>query len=1322
MEYKNKKYLSVYGIRLTGMIVLFLIWGTDGLSQVIQPQYFSITEGVSSPVVQTVLQDSYGMLWIGTGNGLQKYNGHRFESFRTVSGNPGSLLHNNVWGLIEDVEKNLWVANEQGISKYNRKKNEFINYNIAEQFNISGLEGGRIFNFYIDSQDKLWGLGFQAGLLFYDPQSDQWNRADYLLDDVAGTINTGDFLLGFAEDSNRRLWAGSIGNGLLVKNRTDSYFSPAEIDEGNRIDFTTPINHITSLYADSANIIWITTRNGIYKYNPESTVLKTITEYDYSQAITLNYWNRILQDNEGNIWISNNFRGILKFDGISDHFEEITVSGISRGIDNRMELVTTDFTIDKSGIFWFGTTSLGLLKYNPVENPFTVYTHDSATEGSISYNGIFGILESSISPGTIYVGTRGGGGLNIFDQQKKTFRQVVIQGVQDMYGGSARTILEEADGSLWVGSWGDGLIKLDPDYREVNRYTHDPDSPNSISNNSVRVIKKDGNGVYWIGTNNGLNLFDPDTGQFKQIQSLLTRSFTKELHELLSQKLLSNSKVAGIEEVEDYQNLTHTFEVEETGRYLIMAVGEGTGDLMFDYGWLEDASNNPVWSAEEINDSYYAGGAFKNRIFIDDITLDAGTYNLRYISDGSHSYENWNQEPPAFTGLWGITVLKLDDSEPDASILSILNQTRDEYSNYRLITGNNIRSIHVSDNSVWIATDNNGLNKIDLDTYTVTTYMHDEADSNTIISNVLLEIYEAPDGILWITTLEGLSRFDPVTEQFTNYTERDGLATNLLSSVIPGDDGNLWITSQSGISHMVTNTAIEKITFVNYFSEDGLGGNSFIPLGSLRASDGMIYFGGDHGLVEFSHFSPNLTPPDIVISDFRIANESVRTMGDDSPVSVSLYDLEEITLSHSQNYFSIDFLALHYANPQKNQYGYMLAGFDDDWIYDNSTSASYANLKPGEYNFIVRASNSDGIWNEDGKSVKITILPPWWLTWWAYSLYLLIFIGGVFTVDRVQRRRIISRERKIALEKELQQKKEIENAYRKLEAAHENLKAAQTQLVQQEKLASLGQLTAGIAHEIKNPLNFVNNFSEVSREMITELREEIDGFLTGFQTGGKTRLISNEQKKSADLILELLVELESNQAKIHEHGTRADSIVKSMLQHSRGGSGKMEPTDLNAMIKEYTNLAFHGMRAGKDPINVDIELDLDEQIGMVHMIAEDFSRVLLNLCNNAFDAMRERLNSNDQAPNSKRYSPKLTVRTQTSNGILIIEVEDNGPGIPDEIKDKILQPFFTTKKGTQGTGLGLSITHDIVKAHGGEILIESKTGRYTKFAIHLNHT
>jgi signal transduction histidine kinase len=315
-----------------------------------------------------------------------------------------------------------------------------------------------------------------------------------------------------------------------------------------------------------------------------------------------------------------------------------------------------------------------------------------------------------------------------------------------------------------------------------------------------------------------------------------------------------------------------------------------------------------------------------------------------------------------------------------------------------------------------------------------------------------------------------------------------------------------------------------------------------------------------------------------------------------------------------------------------------------------------------------------------------------------------------FKLDRTEK---VKRTTAILLEETIE---ELELKRAAVEETLKELKSTQAQLIQQEKLASLGQLTAGIAHEIKNPLNFVNNFSEVSLELLDEVKE--------------TRIKNQETRprtEEDEIEDEILEDIKANLEKIHEHGSRANGIVTSMLQHSRGGSGKREPTDLNALIKEYVNLSFHGMRAGKNPIDVEIELDLDEAINEVPLVREDFTRVIINLCNNAFDAcaersrstMRRKINSELLIINSELFHPKLTVRTKSEKDHILISVEDNGPGIPEEIKDKILQPFFTTKKGTEGTGLGLSITHDIVKAHGGELIVQSEQGKGSNFLIRI---
>jgi signal transduction histidine kinase len=284
-----------------------------------------------------------------------------------------------------------------------------------------------------------------------------------------------------------------------------------------------------------------------------------------------------------------------------------------------------------------------------------------------------------------------------------------------------------------------------------------------------------------------------------------------------------------------------------------------------------------------------------------------------------------------------------------------------------------------------------------------------------------------------------------------------------------------------------------------------------------------------------------------------------------------------------------------------------------------------------------------------------------------------------------------------------QQKTELENTL-------ENLKSTQAQLIQSEKMASLGELTAGIAHEIQNPLNFVNNFSEVSAELVEEIRDARS---------------KDRDKIDLELEDEILGDIKQNLEKINQHGKRADAIVKGMLEHSRANKGEKTFTDLNSLADEYVRLSYHGMRAKDKTFNADFKLDLDPNLPQVNVVASDIGRVILNLVNNAFYAVHEKSKSTPQPSRNigtgpqggEGYKPEVIVSSsKTENGIEI-SVKDNGNGIPDSIKEKIFQPFFTTKPTGSGTGLGLSLSYDIVKVHGGELRVESSEGEYTTITI-----
>jgi len=281
------------------------------------------------------------------------------------------------------------------------------------------------------------------------------------------------------------------------------------------------------------------------------------------------------------------------------------------------------------------------------------------------------------------------------------------------------------------------------------------------------------------------------------------------------------------------------------------------------------------------------------------------------------------------------------------------------------------------------------------------------------------------------------------------------------------------------------------------------------------------------------------------------------------------------------------------------------------------------------------------------------------------------------------------------------QKEEIEAQKKNLEETLAELKATQAQLIQSEKMASLGELTAGIAHEIQNPLNFVNNFSDVNAELIDELTGERQ----------KAKSVRNEEVEN-----EILNDIQQNLEKILHHGKRADAIVKSMLQHSRVSTGKKEPTDINALCDEYLRLSYHGTRAKDKSFNAIIKTGFDENIGKINVVPQDIGRVLLNLFNNAFYAVNEKRKN---PVGLETYEPTILVKTKEINDKIEIKVSDNGIGIPQKVIDKIFQPFFTTKPTGQGTGLGLSLSYDIIKAHGGEIKVETKEGEGAEFIIQL---
>ena len=519
------------------------------------------------------------------------------------------------------------------------------------------------------------------------------------------------------------------------------------------------------------------------------------------------------------------------------------------------------------------------------------------------------------------------------------------------------------------------------------------------------------------------------------------------------------------------------------------------------------------------------------------------------------------------------------------------------------------------------------------------------------------------------------------------FGEDKGLLHNDANGLVFDDYGKLWLPTERGLSVLDTLTK----TYISYFEKDGFqkySRNNEV----VKTSDSNIWIGGQNGLNRINPnklFNTDTIPPQVIITSMGVL-DSIYSAQDGELFDKAVSYTNKVTLNHWQKDLSFSFVGLHYSKPEDNQYSWKLENYDTKWSTPSKARhAAYTNLSPGTYTFKVKASNADGVWNEEGASIIIVITPPWWFTWWAYVIYALIAVLIGLRIHKSQKARTLRLAREKAQEKELEQAKEIEKAYTEL-------KSTQSQLIQSEKMASLGELTAGIAHEIQNPLNFVNNFSEVSNELVDEMNEELDK--GDFE---EAKAISKDIKQNLE--------------KINHHGKRADSIVKGMLQHSRNNSGEKENVDLNKLTDEFLRLAYHGLRAKDKSFNATLETNFDPKLGEIEVVSQEIGRVILNLFTNAFYAVNEK----QASAASTDYKPTVSVITKRLKNSITIAIKDNGNGIPKNVVDKIFEPFFTTKPTGKGTGLGLSMSYDIIKAHNGQLDVSTKTGEFTEFKITL---
>ena len=1084
----------------------------------------------------------------------------------------------------------------------------------------------------------------------------------------------------------------------------------------------------------------------------------------------------ITQDQKGFVWFTSVLKGLQRYDGKK-------LTGFTHSNDNPNSLVNNlavAVSVDSSGFIWVGTLGFGVDRLDPETKKFTHFRHNPTDPSSLGSDTVFAIMTDR--SGIIWIGSSrtldkfnpATGKFTHYPidglvNYVPTSEEIPI----------VNTIIEDSNGFLWVG-WGDpftgkpngtgGLSRFDKSSGKFLHYKHDAGNPNSLSDNNVFCVFEDSKKVLWVGTKgNGLQSLDRATGKFTRYgyydpsnSEGLSRppnsgsqfDYVSFVVEDVKGGLWTGSKSAGLNKFDPVQHkTTHFGRVRNDKSNLFL---KDTLDGFKDSSTFRafSAKDGLLWIASE--GSIYTVDFTSTVIPFTFLNFPASAFyfeeekkNIWILTDSGMIRRNLlNNQQKVFrhdlrdaNSLSDFSVFDLK-GDGEGNIWIATHNTGLEKFNIRTEQFTHIRhdknnpASLVNDSShvlfidrqhfLWVGT-HNGLSRMDTKTGKCTNYIYDPADSlsigkghiNCIIQDKSNRIWVGNDedmfvldsqsgkfkrykigsgslamgcsdldGVLWVACNAGLYFFDQQSDRFKKFTSQifpegiDGIC-----GLVEDEKGNLWVSTINNILRISRERDEVKV----YGKAQGVQSGTAVWMKNIRGKDGHLFLGGAKG---FHSFRPDelldeRTAPIINFTSFKIGNEEV-VAGPRGLLKEPIWKTNSVLLKYSQNTFSLEFGAIDYKNEGDIKYLCKLENYDIEWRdIGTEPKVTYFNLPAGKYTLYVKAINIDGSVAE--KSIAISIAPPWWKTWWAYVFYGLLVILAGYLIYKYQKNYIVKRERERTQRKELAQAREIEKAYTQL-------KSTQAQLIQSEKMASLGELTAGIAHEIQNPLNFVNNFSEVNTELISELMEEVD-------------------KGNTAEVKSIATDIRENSEKIVHHGKRADAIVKGMLQHSRSSSNQKESTDINALADEYLRLAYHGLRAKDKSFNATMHTDYDVSIGNIHIVPQDIGRVILNLITNAFYVVNEK-RAHRQAQGDN-FEPVVSVSTRKIDKKVEIKVADNGNGIPQKVLDKIFQPFFTTKPAGQGTGLGLSLSYDIVKAHGGELKVETKEGEGSTFIIHI---
>jgi ligand-binding sensor domain-containing protein/signal transduction histidine kinase len=1053
------------------------------------------------------------------------------------------------------------------------------------------------------------------------------------------------------QDSKGFLWFGT-GDGL---NKYDGYtFKVYKHDPDNAGSLSN--NDVLALFEDRSGTLWIGTRRGLNKYNPrDETFTRWLNDSDNPSSLSHNHVLSIYESQDGILWIGTKGGGLNRFDKDSDQFTRwLNKPENSNSLSHNDVL---SISSDCSGTLWIGTRN-GLNQFDSKNETFIHWSNKPGDSKSLSHNEVLVIFADQ--SGTLWIGTRGG--LNEFDLKDGTLRRWLNEpgNSESLSHNEIRSIFEDSSGTLWVGTWGGGLNRFNRQDKTFSHWVRSPKNPASLSDNSVYSIYEDRSGVLWIGTVRGINKFDPEKSKFLH--------WTNEPGNINS---LSNKRVFSV--IED--------------RAGVLWIGTVAGLNGFDRQqnkishWVNEPEDPHSLSHNHIR------AIFEDRTGTLWIGTDAG--GLNSFNRHTGTFTRWLNDPgnphslshnsirsiyeDSSGVLWVGTVLGLNKFNRRQNMFS---RWVNEPGNPNSLSHDHVRTI-LEDRSgtLWIGTYGGGLNKFDREKETFTYWINDPGNSYSLSKNEILAIYEDTSNVLWIGTYGGgLNKFDREKEIFINYREKDGLPNDVIYGILEDDRGDLWLSTNKGLSRFNPRTE----TFKNYDINDGLQSNEFNAGAYFRNREGLLLFGGVNGLTAFQPdtLEENTNIPPVVITSIHKFDEVIK---------VNTFESDEIKLNHTEKYLTFEFSALDYRNPKKNKYAYMMEGFDEAWIQSGTRRfVTYTYLDPGKYTFRIKGSNNDGVWNEQGVSVNITITPPFWQAGWFKAFAVIFLLGMIVLVHKIRERSVKAHNLKLEVQVKTRTS-EIANANQQLESTYKELKDTEYQLSQSEKMASLGSLAAGVAHEIDDPVGAIKSATDTSSRLI-------DKIIRTFETSKELKEIKDNEE-----FIDTLYFLRNNNYITNIASEKITRIIQSLKNFAGLDEAAFQDVDIHDGLDSTLTLLHHEMKN-----RIEIVKEYGE-IPKIHCFPNQINQVFMNVLSNASYAIKEK--------------GTIIINTQKENDEVIIRISDDGKGIEKENLEKIFDLRFTTKEAGVGTGLGLPISKKIIEAHNGRMKVRSEVGKGTEFSI-----